>query len=47
MDRGFYTGMVMMDLKKTFDTVDHDILLQKLRALGFDSFAIKWFQYRT
>ena len=30
MDRGFYTGMVMIDLQKAFNTVDHDILLQKL-----------------
>ena len=41
MDRGFYTGMVMIDSQKTFDTVDHDILLQKLKALGFDPLAIK------
>ena len=44
MDRGFYTGMVMIDLQKAFDTVDHDILLQKLKALGFDPLAIKWFE---
>ena len=44
MDRGFYTGMVMIDLQKTFETVDHDILLQKLKALGFDPLAIKWFE---
>ena len=43
MDRGFYTGMVMIDLQKAFDTVDHDILLQ-LKALGFDPLAIKWFE---
>ena len=41
MDRGFYTGMVMIDLQKAFDTVDHNILLQKLRALGFDPLVIK------
>ena len=44
MDRGFYTGIVMIDLQKAFDTVDHDILLQKLKALGFDPLAIKWFE---
>ena len=44
MDRGFSTGMVMIDLQKAFDTVDHDILLQKLKALGFDPLAIKWFE---
>ena len=36
--------MVMIDLQKTFDTVDHDILLQKLKALSFDPLAIKWFE---
>ena len=40
MDRVFYTGMVMIDLQKASDTVDHDILLQKLKALGFDPLAI-------
>ena len=31
-------------MQKTFDTVDHDILLKKLKALGFDPLAIKWFE---
>ena len=44
IDRCFYTGMVMIDLQKAFDTVDHEILLQKLKALGFDPLAIKWFE---
>ena len=44
MDRGFYTDMVMIDLQNAFDTVDHDILLQKLKAFGFDPLAIKWFE---
>ena len=34
----------MIDLKKAFDTVDHDILLQILKAFGFDPLAIKWFE---
>ena len=33
MDKGFYTGTVIIDLRKTFYTVDHDILLQELKAL--------------
>ena len=36
MDKGNYTGMVMLDLQKVFDTVDHDILLNKLEAIGLD-----------
>ena len=30
LDAGNFTTRVFMDLKKTFDTVDHKILLEKL-----------------
>ena len=30
LDAGNFTARVFMDLKKTFDTVDHNILLEKL-----------------
>jgi len=43
-DKGNYTGMVLIDLQKAFDTVDHKILLQKLEALGFQKTTIEWFE---
>ena len=43
MDFGNYIGMVMIDLQKAFDTVDHSILENKLKAIGLDGNAIAWF----
>ena len=43
-DKGHYIGMVLLDLQKAFDTVDHRILLKKLEALGLQKSAIDWFQ---
>ena len=39
---GKYCGMVMLDLQKAFDTVDHSILIEKLKAIGLDSTAVRW-----
>ena len=43
-DSGNYTGMVLLDLQKAFDTVDHSILLYKLKSVGADSLTCKWFE---
>ena len=42
-DKGQYTGMVILDLQKEFDTVNHKILISKLRAMGVGQAALKWF----
>ena len=42
ISKGKYVGMVLMDLQKAFDTADHDILLDKLDAMGFDH--NEWFK---
>ena len=44
MDKGNFVGMVLLDLQKAFDTVDHDIILMKLELLGLSSDAIRWFR---
>ena len=33
MDQGHFVGMVLLELQKAFDTVDHGFLLMKLKAL--------------
>jgi hypothetical protein len=38
---GNFTGMVLIDLQKAFDTVDHVILIKKLNAMGVSS--VEWF----
>ena len=34
-DEGLLTGMILIDLQKAFDTMNHKVLLQKLEAIGF------------
>ena len=42
-DKGLMTGMMLIDLQKAFNTIDHDILLlKKLSAIRFSSHTIGW-----
>ncbi len=43
IDNGLLNGVIFVDLKKAFDTIDHKILLQKLRCYGVDDSALLWF----
>ena len=43
IDKGQLTGLVFLDLKKAFDTLDHRVLLNKLTSLGFNKASVQWF----
>ena len=43
-EKSLYTGMVLIDLQKAFDTIDHNIFLKKLKCLGFADPSIEWFK---
>ena len=44
IDNGLVNGVVFIDLKKAFDTIDHNILLRKLRIYGVYTISIQWFE---
>ena len=37
------SALVLLDMSKAFDSIRHDILLQKLQALGVSSLSLDWF----
>ena len=45
VDRGDFAALVLLHPSAAFDTVDHDILLQRLQtSFGIVGAALKWFQ---
>ncbi len=44
MEMGNLTGVLFLDLKKAFDTVNHEILLHKLCKYGMSPNVVDWFR---
>ena len=42
-DSDLLTGMILIDLQKAVDTMNHNILLKKKSSIGFSSQSIAWF----
>ena len=40
MDRKQVTALVLLDLSKAFDSIEHGLLLKKLRSLGVSRVAV-------
>ena len=44
LDQRQYVAVLFLDVSKAFDTVNHPLLLSKLRCLGLDASSVTWFQ---
>ena len=45
MDKGLVNGVVFIDLKKAFDTLDHGIMLKTLNTTGVCCVNLDWFDF--
>merc|ERR1712224_325845 len=43
-DEGQHTGLILIDLQKAFDTINYEILLDKMTFLNFSPSTIAWFR---
>ena len=44
LDNGEKVGVIFMDLSKSFDTINHSLLLAKLKVYGFSNHALRLLQ---
>ena len=44
LDEGLLTGMILIDFQKAFDIIDHEIFLQKVKAISFLKETLQWFR---
>ena len=44
LDEGYYVAGVYLDVQKAFDSVDHEILINKLQHYGIRGFLLQWFK---
>ena len=42
-ENGKHTGIILIDLQKAFVALDHTILLDKMKCIGFSDKTTKWF----
>ena len=44
MNKKEMTALVLLDLSKAFDSIEHSLLLRKLRTLGMSKDEVDWFR---
>ena len=44
IEKGMLTGMILIDLQKAFDTINHEIILNKMKYLGFSNSTVAWYK---
>jgi len=44
IDRSLLHGVIFSDLRKAFNTIDHEIILKNIAKYGVDQDALKWFK---